>query len=83
MPNLSANVSEEEAAIFEKAVGDYPMIRAKATKAASRPVPEGTEYVFTARDLLSAATGGDLKSEMKIYVLAAEGQDPVFTRVSR
>lgn len=76
-------VSEEEAAIFETAVGDYPMIRAKATKAASRPVPEGTEYVFTARDLLSAATGGDLKSEMKIYVLAADGQDPVFTRVSR
>ena len=59
------------------------MIRAKATKAASRPVPGGTEYVFTARDLLSAASGGDLKSEMKIYVLAADGQDPVFTRVSR
>ena len=76
-------VSEEEAAIFETAVGDYPMIRAKATQVASRPVPEGTEYVFTARDLLRAATGGDLKSEMKVYVLAADGQEPVFTRVSR
>ena len=35
-------VSEEQSAIFDKAVGDYPMIHAKATKVASRAVPGGT-----------------------------------------
>ena len=44
-------VSEEESAIFDTAVGDYPMIRAKATEVASRAVPGGTEYLFKAADL--------------------------------
>lgn len=75
-------VTEEESAIFDAAVGSYPMIHAKATEAASRAVPEGREYLFTARDL--PRDGGEtLGRELKVYVLAADGQDPVFTQVVR
>lgn len=75
-------VTEEESTIFDAAVGDYPMIHAKATEVASRAVPEGREYLFTARDL--PRDGGEtLGREMKVYVLAADGQDPVFTQVVR
>jgi len=77
-------VSEEEAAIFDAAVGDYPMMHAKAKKAAVRTVPTGTEYLFTAADL---PREGDSKlppaGEMKVYVLVEEGEAPVFTRVVR
>ena len=43
-------VNEEEAAIFDAAVGDYPMMNAKATTVASRSIPNGVEYLFTAVD---------------------------------
>ena len=43
-------VTDEEAAIFDAAVGNYPMMNAKATKVASRTIPDGTEYLFTAVD---------------------------------
>ena len=76
--------SEEEAAIFDAACGDYPMMDAKAKTVAARSVPEGTEYLFTAEDL---PREGDSKmppaGEMKVYVLVAEGETPVFTRVIR
>ena len=76
--------SEEEAAVFEAAVGDYPMIHAKAKTVATRTVPEGTEYLFVAEDL---PREGDTKmppaGEMKVYVLVEEGKTPVFTRVVR
>ena len=76
--------SEEEAAVFEAAVGDYPMIHAKAKTVASRTVPEGTEYLFVAEDL---PREGDTRmppaGEMKVYVLVEEGKTPVFTRVVR
>ena len=79
-------VSEEQSAIFDKAVGDYPMIHAKATKVASRAVPGGTEYLFTAVDLPRETTAVQTTpppAEMQIYVLALEGEDPVFTQVLR
>ena len=82
-------VTEEESALFDAAVGDYPMIHAKAETVASRPVPGGTEYLFTARDLprdLPKDVPGDLPPEskaMKVYVLVEEGQAPVFTQVLR
>jgi flavodoxin len=76
--------SEEEAAVFEAAVGDYPMIHAKAKTVATRTVPEGTEYLFVAEDL---PREGDANmppaGEMKVYVLVEEGKTPVFTRVVR
>lgn len=76
--------TEEQAAIFDKAVGDYPMIHAKAKAVASRAVPGGTEYLFTAEDLpREGAPQMPTPGEMKVYVLALDGQDPVFTQVVR
>ena len=67
-------VTEEEAAIFDAAVKDYPMINAKAATVASRTLPDGIEYLFTAVDR---------NRDMKVYVTVAEGEDPVFTQVVR
>ena len=77
-------VNEEEAAIFDAAVDGYPMIHAKATMVASRALPEGTEYLFTAVDL-PREDKPDMPpaGEMKVYVTVAEGAAPVFTRVIR
>ena len=83
-------VSEDETAIFDAAVGDYPMIHAKATTAASRAIPDGTEYLFTAVDIPRepAPDGAAPKDippagEMQVYVVVKDGEDPVFTRVVR
>lgn len=84
-------VTEEETAIFNAAVGDYPMMHAQATAVASRVLPEGTEYQFAAIDLPreDAPKVADDKPQMPparpmtVYVLVAEGEAPVFTRVVR
>ena len=77
-------VGEEEAAVFEAAVGNYPMMHAQAKTFAARTVPEGTEYLFVAEDL---PREGDTKmpptGELKVYVLVEEGKAPVFTKVIR
>ena len=77
-------VTEEESALFDEAVGSYPMIHAKAEEVSSRSVSGGTEYIFTARDL-PRDTGMDMPpaGTMKVYVLAEEGKAPVFTQVVR
>lgn len=85
----SRPVTEEESNIFDIAVGDYPMIRAKAEEVASRPVPGGTEYLFTARNLPADIPGRDAPQDrpvsrtIKVYVLAEDGRAPVFTQVVR
>ena len=77
-------VSEEESAIFDAAVSTYPMIRAKAATVASRAIPGGTEYLFTANDMpregmpAMPPSGG-----MKIYVTVEDGGAPEFTQVVR
>ena len=77
-------VSEAEAALFDEAVGNYPMIHARATDVTSRKVPEGTEYLFTAMDLPRDDNPQEKPSiPFQIFVLAAEGQAPVFTQVVR
>ena len=76
-------VTEEEAAIFDAAVGTYPMIQAKATQVAQRPVPGGMEYLFTAENLPREGMPQFGPSEMKVYVLDLEGLDPEFTQVVR
>ena len=80
-------VTEEEAAIFDAAVGDYPMIHAKAATVASRALPDGTEYLFTAFDLpregVPAPAPDMAPRPMKVYVTVEEGQAPVFTQVVR
>lgn len=76
-------VTDEESAIFDAAVGDYQMIQAKATKVASRTIPGGTEYLFTAVDKLRPGGPQMPAGEMKVYVTALEGEAPVFTQVVR
>lgn len=77
-------VNEEEAAIFNAAVGDYPMMHANATTVASRVIPEGIEYLFTAVDL-PRENRPDMPpaGEMKVYVTVINGETPVFTKVIR
>ena len=69
-------VSEEESAIFDAAVGDYPMIHAQAQEVCIREVEGGKEYLFTAANVDNPGT-------IKVYVLAPEGEAPVFTQVLR
>ena len=76
--------NEEEAAIFDAAVGDYPMMHAKASTVASRTLPNGVEYLFTAIDLPREDNPNmPPAGEMKVYVTVIEGEAPVFTRVIR
>ena len=76
--------SEEEAAIFDAAVGTYPMIHAKAAKVTSRAIPDGVEYLFTAVDLPREGAPEMMPAgEMKVYVTVEEGKEPVFTQVVR
>lgn len=74
---------EAAAAIFDAAVGTYPMIHAAATEVSSRAVPGGTEYLFTAKDL-PRDPGVEMPDHfIKVYVLAEDGKEPVFTQVLR
>ena len=77
-------VSEEETAIFNAAVGDYPMMHAQAKTVASRNIPDGVEYVFTAVDLpREDRPNMPPAGEMKVYVTVVGDEAPVFTRVIR
>ena len=73
-------VSDEEAAIFNAAVDGYPMIHAKSNTVASRALPNGTEYLFTAANIPDERTQ---EGEIKVYVSVFEGKAPVFTKVIR
>ena len=77
-------VSEEEAAIFDAAVGDYPMMHAKAKTVASRNIHDGVEYEFVAVDL-PREDRPDMPpaGEMTVYVTVVGDEAPVFTRVIR
>ena len=76
-------VTEEESALFDAAVGDYPMIHAQAEEVSCRSVAGGTEYIFTARDLPRDPAMEMPASTIKVYVLAEDGKAPVFTQVVR
>lgn len=76
-------VSEEESAVFDAAVDGYPMLHAKAIRAAVRAIPEGTEYLFTAVDLPREGAPQMPAHELNVYVTVAEGEAPVFTQVIR
>ena len=77
-------VTEAEAAIFEAAVGDYPMIHAKPESVGSRAIPNGTEYLFVAVDLpREEMPDMPPMGMMKVYVNVVDGETPVFTRVFR
>lgn len=76
-------VTEEEAAIFDAAVGSYPMIHAKAAEVASRDIEDGVEYKFIARDLPRENGGPAPGHDIQVNVLAKEGCAPEFTQVIR
>lgn len=76
-------VNEEEAAIFNAAVDGYQMLHAQAKAVASRTIPGGTEYLFTAEDLPREDNPGMPTGELKVYVTVEDGENPVFTRVVR
>lgn len=77
-------VSADEAAIFDAAVDGYPMLNAKAKTVASRAIPEGTEYLFTAMDQ-PRDDKPDMPpaSEIQVYVLVEKDKAPEFTKVVR
>ena len=78
------NVSEEEAAIFNAAVDGYPMLHAEAKTVASRNLPNGVEYLFTAVDLPREDNPKmPPAGELKVYVTVENGAAPVFTNVVR
>ena len=77
-------VSDDEAAIFDAAVDGYPMLHAQAKCVATRTLPNGTEYLFTAEDL-PREDKPDMPpaGELQVYVTVADGAAPVFTKVVR
>lgn len=77
-------VSEEEAAIFNAAVDGYPMLHAQAKTVASRALPNGVEYLFTAVDLPREDNPNmPPAGELQVYVTVLDGENPVFTQVVR
>lgn len=76
-------VGEEETSVFEAAVGDYPMINAKAETVGMRAIPGGREYLFVASDLPREDRPDMPLGMMKVYVTVLDGQTPEFTRVVR
>lgn len=77
-------VSDEETAVFDAAVDGYPMLNAKATAVASRAIPGGTEYMFTAVDQPRADQPGmPPAGELTVYVTVTDTSAPVFTKVIR
>ena len=77
-------VSADEAAIFDAAVDGYPMLHAKAKTVATRTLPDGTEYLFTAVDLPREDNPKmPPAGEMQVYVTVANGAAPIFTKVIR
>ena len=75
--------SADEAAIFDAAVDGYPMIHAKAKTVASRELPDGTEYLFTAVNLPREDKPDMLTDEIQVYVTVEKDKAPVFTKVIR
>ena len=77
-------VSDTEIAIFNAAVGDYPMMHAQAETFGSRVIPGGTEYLFVAKDLpREDMPNMPPPGELKVYVTVLDGETPVFTQVVR
>ena len=75
--------SADEDAIFDAAVDGYPMIHAKAKTVASRELPDGTEYLFTAVNLPREDKPNISTDEIQVYVSEEKDKAPVFTKVIR
>lgn len=77
-------LTEKEIAIFNAAVGDYPMLHAKPEAVAMRNIPNGMEFFFVAVDL-PREDDPDMPpmGKMEVYVTMEDGAEPEFTRVVR
>lgn len=77
-------VTADEAAVFDAAVDGYPMLHAQAMTVATRALPNGTEYFFTAEDM-PREVKPDMPpaGELQVFVTVLDGQAPVFTKVVR
>ena len=75
--------SADETAIFDAAVDGYPMIHAKAKTVASRELPDGTEYLFTAVNLPREDKQDMPTDEIQVYVTVEKDKATVFTKVIR
>lgn len=84
LPEFSAQapVTGEETVIFHDAVDSYGngMIRAEPTMAASRAIPGGREFLFSARSIVPE---GQPAGTIQVYVKVPDGGEPVFTEVLR
>ena len=79
-------VSAEETTVFDAAVDGYPMLHAQAKAVATRTLPDGVEYLFTALDTQYNIVASDTtptEIPIQVYVTVLNGAAPVFTRVVR
>ncbi len=81
-------VSDEESAIYDAAIGDYPMMKnTRARTVASRAIPDGTEYLFTAYVKQDRPVDPNVAmrppKDMQVYVIVINGKAPEFTKVVR
>ena len=86
--SASHRVSNDEAAIYDAAIGDYPMMQnTRPLFVASRSIPDGTEYLFTACEKRKEPVDPNIAmrppKEMQVYVIVLDGKAPVFTKVVR
>lgn len=72
-------VNTDDVMIFEQACGSYQMPLGSPIAVASRPVANGTEYMFVSAS--QDMQGNNV--QMKIYVTCLDGEDPEFTKVVR
>ncbi len=72
-------VTEEEAALFEEACGDYQFPLGTPVTVGKRPAKEGEDYRFSAK----AVTPEGQEAMFTIYVVKKEGEKAEFTRVVR
>lgn len=78
------DVTADEAATFNAAVGDYPMIHARAVRVSSHHIDGGTEYYFLAENInKDGQPENPGANRIGVWVIVLDGQPPVFTRVVR
>ena len=73
------DVTEEEKAIFQAACGGYQFPLGDPVSVSMRQIPDGIEYEYGVK----STTPDGSESQSIIYVVAAEGETPEFTRVIR
>lgn len=81
LPNFSepTEVSDEEATIFHAACDNYQFPLGNPVSVSKRNTPYGDEYEFGVK----STTPDGKESNAIIYVIAAEGETPEFTKVVR